>query len=136
MLRFQRDIYFLCLYNFVQFLTLICKDIDVHLLIVHLVNMKFKWWTVFMSFMFWRPLVNSGEYFLQIHTACMSFWMTKRQAISSDAFKACWELMRFQNKKNFEIIWTLFEIILFIHFYPLKKAPGQSQKHFMKNFTT
>jgi hypothetical protein len=32
----------------------------------------------------------------------------------------------------FEIAWTLFEIILFIHIYPLKKAPGQSQKHFMK----
>ena len=28
----------------------------------------------------------------------------------------------------FETVWTLFKIILFIHFYPLKKAPGQSQK--------
>ena len=37
-------------------------------------------------------------------------------------------------KRIFEIVWTLFEIILFIHFYPLKKAPGQSQKHFMKIF--
>jgi hypothetical protein len=34
----------------------------------------------------------------------------------------------------FEIAWKLFEITRFIHFYPLKKAPGQSQKHFMKNF--
>jgi hypothetical protein len=33
----------------------------------------------------------------------------------------------------FEIAWTLFEIILFIHFYPLKQALGRSQKHFIKN---
>ena len=35
-------------------------------------------------------------------------------------------------KRIFEIMWTHFEIILFIHFYLLKKAPGQSQKHFIK----
>ena len=35
-------------------------------------------------------------------------------------------------KRIFKIAWTLFEIILFIHFYPLKKTPGQSQKHLWK----
>ena len=68
------------------------------------------------------------------HTACMSFWMTKRQAISTDAFQADRNLYDSKIKIIFEIAWTLFEKILFIHFYPLKKAPGQSQKHFMKNF--
>ena len=35
-------------------------------------------------------------------------------------------------KRIFEIVWMLFEIILFIYFYPLKLALGRSQKHFMK----
>ena len=35
-------------------------------------------------------------------------------------------------KRIFEIAQALFEIILFIHFYPLKQALGQSQKQFMK----
>ena len=43
-------------------------------------------------------------------------------------------LYNFKIIRIFEIAWTLFSIILFIHFYPLKNAPGQSQKHFMKFF--
>ena len=34
----------------------------------------------------------------------------------------------------FEIVRADFEIILFIHFYPLKQALGWSQKHFMNKF--
>ena len=37
-------------------------------------------------------------------------------------------------KRIFEIARADFEIILFIHFHPLKKALGQSQRHFLKNF--
>ena len=36
-------------------------------------------------------------------------------------------------KRSFEIMWALFEMILFIHFYPPKLADGRSQRHFMKN---
>ena len=36
-------------------------------------------------------------------------------------------------KRIFEIAWTLSETILFVHFYPLRKAPGQSQKHYCMN---
>ena len=35
-------------------------------------------------------------------------------------------------KRIFEIAWSLFEIILFIHFYPLKQALGRSEEHSLK----
>ena len=37
-------------------------------------------------------------------------------------------------RRIFEITCANFEINLFIHFYPLKKALGQRQRHFLKNF--
>jgi hypothetical protein len=43
-------------------------------------------------------------------------------------------LYDYKLKIIFEIAWALFEIILFIHFYLLKKALGLSQKHFNNKF--
>ena len=39
-----------------------------------------------------------------------------------------------KRKRIFEIAWTLFEIIPFFHFYPIKKALARSQRPFIKNF--
>ena len=62
-----------------------------------------------------------------LHTAWIRIWMVKRPSTTSRHAKNVFD----PKKIFFEIEWALFEIILFIHFYPPKKAHGQSQKHFM-----
>ena len=63
----------------------------------------------------WMPL----GYWMH-HTACMSFWMTKDKPFLLMQSRHARKLYDPKIKRIFEIAWTLFKIILFIHFYPLK----------------
>jgi len=57
---------------------------------------------------------------ISVHTAGMSIWMTKRKPFLLMHSRHARNLYDCKMKIMFEIAWTLFETILFIHFYPLK----------------
>ena len=44
---------------------------------------------IFQQILTQQMLLNNFGSSLTLHTACMTIWMTKRQAISMDAFQAC-----------------------------------------------
>ena len=64
------------------------------------------------------------------HTAYISIWMTKRQAISTDAFQACYELIWSQNKKNFSNRVEFFWDISIYPFWNRMDGPDKSENCF------